>query len=675
MAHYYSPEAYPRQALWTDQNQYREYDRCAHEADNCSDAKRTGVNQKSRRRKVETFDSEWPDEPERQPSSNRWAICCACLCACFAIVLLASFGLVLYLLSFEHTSLAGQIAHQVSPFSYFADKATDDVHLSPPTSVQLAPPLPDTGPAGGGAGAVGATRAGADEEGAEEVECEEDDATGLPEAAQDAPEVVHPQGGPQGGVHKKPHFYLPGDVPFPRKCRRVGGREDNRLAVPYQPCIEYLQVEKQATQSGQAYLVTKGHKLGYTPQMESLLRALWLAKLTDSVLVLPPFYMTYDALPDVYETYMAKYFDVPRFIQQVAPPPPALVLPGSCTLARAVYSYGVSTRVVHMLALSFFWAASPMLSSAPAPTEERQLLKLRCGGTGSWVWGAWWVLGAQIYTGVLVVKRLPEEVKQRVFNGGSGGSDDVDKALKQGNPLVARLPHVLLAAPSPSDRVVTQWRESVAPRVHSGELQVLVYVTSLQMEFESEAQKQLKKDGLAAFWPSKDIRLVTSQVQDLMRERYFQAFLAQQQQPQQLRFAALHLRMDQGPNLVPVGEMLRVLQRVADPRVVLLYVATGDFAEREAALAELRRVYTLVTKDDLLVDLRRRYPEREILAAFEMWVAKEALVFVGPGESSFTGLLYQMRCFTPTVSGQLLRASVFYDHGPDIVPCQIRPRY
>jgi len=68
-----------------------------------------------------------------------------------------------------------------------------------------------------------------------------------------------------------------------------------------------------ALNSGGPFLLLKGQRPGYTRQQEGILRALWVANVTGSTVVLPQFFMSYDSHP-VEATTMEKYFNIRHFI-------------------------------------------------------------------------------------------------------------------------------------------------------------------------------------------------------------------------------------------------------------------------------------------------------------------------------------------------------------------------
>eukprot|EP00850_Spirogloea_muscicola_P017170 SM000145S00787 [mRNA] locus=s145:3647:8027:- [translate_table: standard] len=379
--------------------------------------------------------------------------------------------------------------------------------------------------------------------------------------------------------------------------------------------------------SGKLVLAVQGVEAGgYTSQMENLLRAAWLAKVTDAVLHLPTFYAT-DGHGNVMEPEppltIEKYFDLKHF-----------------------------TQVMHCQA------------------------------------------------GVFVLRDLPQNIASLMEENHINLPEE---ALEDGRdlprPFVVEVHEALLHATSVSDEVVTHWRDSlqVAWLLVSGNRcrgtaarapastengpetsdsstptrlahqddkdQLLVYKGDLVMDFTSSEQQAFKRVGLTAFAPSGALAALRDEILANISQTYKQHIAADGP----VRFAALHLRMDVDgvPDDVKTDltKVINSLQAKVAPSTHVLYVATDFFPERDQVLDELRKAFRVtVTKDDFTDNIPAKYPEKEIRAAMEMWVAMEADIFLGPSSSSFSRYIQQLRCFTKDADGKPRGPSFYFDN-------------
>eukprot|EP00850_Spirogloea_muscicola_P000971 SM000003S11216 [mRNA] locus=s3:1791328:1795950:+ [translate_table: standard] len=347
-----------------------------------------------------------------------------------------------------------------------------------------------------------------------------------------------------------------------------------------------------AWESGKLVLAVQGVEAGgYTSQMANLLRAAWLAKVTDAVLHLPTFYAT-DGHGNVMEPdpplTIEKYFDLKHF-----------------------------TQVMHCQA------------------------------------------------GVFVLRDLPQNIVSLMEENHINLPEE---ALEDGRdlprPFVVELHEALLHATSVSDEAVTHWKDSLQTRLaHQDDKdQLLVYKGDLVMDFTSSEQQALKRVGLTAFAPSGALAALRNDILANISQTYKQHIAADGP----VRFAALHLRMDVDgvPDDVKTDltKVINSLQAKVAPSTHVLYVATDFFPERDQVLDELRKAFRVtVTKDDFVGNIPAKYPEKEIRAAMEMWVAREADIFLGPSSSSFSRYIQQLRCFTKDADGKPCGLSFYFD--------------
>ena len=100
------------------------------------------------------------------------------------------------------------------------------------------------------------------------------------------------------------------------------------INVPYPllPPSLSLSPPAPASQSSGPYLLLASRPSGLTAQLLALLRAMWVAKATHSVLLLPPLRVTYEDRP-AQQASLAKYYDVQHLMAQVGRSPTDSCLP------------------------------------------------------------------------------------------------------------------------------------------------------------------------------------------------------------------------------------------------------------------------------------------------------------------------------------------------------------
>eukprot|EP00850_Spirogloea_muscicola_P010394 SM000061S19221 [mRNA] locus=s61:192020:196383:+ [translate_table: standard] len=433
-----------------------------------------------------------------------------------------------------------------------------------------------------------------------------------PPGTDGSPSAASPAGDEGVGAEHAPAFpdQAGGAGSPPGEDGSGGGGQQSPPPVPEATgdCPPYEEIQRAAWESGKLVLAVQGVEAGgYTSQMENLLRAAWLAKVTDAVLHLPTFYAT-DGHGNVMEPDLPltieKYFDLKHF-----------------------------TQVMHCQA------------------------------------------------GVFVLRDLPQNIASLMEENHINLPEE---ALEDGRdmprPFVVEVHEALLHATSVGDEVVTHWRDSlqVAWLLVSGNLcrvtaarapastdngaetsdsstptrlahqddkdKLLVYKGDLVMDFTSSEQQALKRVGLTAFAPSGALAALRDEILANISQTYKQHIAADGP----VRFAALHLRMDVDgvPDDVKTDltKVINSLQAKVAPSTHVLYAATDFFPERDQVLDELRKAFRVtVTKDDFIDNIPAKYPEKEIRAAMEMWVAREADIFLGPSSSSFSRYIQQLR--------------------------------
>lgn len=114
-----------------------------------------------------------------------------------------------------------------------------------------------------------------------------------------------------------------------------------------------------------------------------------------------------------------------------------------------------------------------------------------------------------------------------------------------------------------------------------------------------------------------------------------------------------------------------VLEQTVNASDTLLVVSLGPSGNRNAILKHLAKSFRIVPLDVLLKGVRQHHLEREMSAAVEQVVAREALLFVGSSESQFSRLVMTTRCFAMApLSHGLKRASVMFDRSAHVAACR-----
>ncbi|CAI5483519.1 unnamed protein product [Closterium sp. Yama58-4] len=425
---------------------------------------------------------------------------------------------------------------------------------------------------------------------------------------------------------------------------------DDAMAAEFRPCIEPGKLADMAAQSSWPYLALLGVRPGFTRQQEALLRGLWAAKATGSVLLLPPFFLSFDS-GAMKQTKLQTYLDTDRL-------------------------------VTHMYCSSKSWAVdhlpASILSSLPANTTAANMPALVQA------------LGPAAH-------RIPAKVVAALSAGASGG------------------------AGGDAASVITAWSEKMRDDAAAGKVKLILLDADTPIPFTSRDQQHLRRNGLAAMRPAQPIASLSAHLLHLLRKTHE----AQFGELVGFSFAVVHINPDSlaeasaftaaaavapggGSGIVSnsssgsgsgssssgttggssTDRLLSVLLAVLNPAHTLLYVTIGDTPQRTAILNRLTSAsFHITTRDALLrsdrsaasTDAQRflstLHPEHEMQAAVEQAVAREAAVFFGPAESSFSSLVSELRCFTrpPLLEGGEgvpMRATVFYDVGPTAVPCR-----
>ncbi|CAI7820404.1 unnamed protein product, partial [Closterium sp. NIES-54] len=431
---------------------------------------------------------------------------------------------------------------------------------------------------------------------------------------------------------REPEPLPPQQLQQPQQQQRArperGEEGDSMMATAFRACIDHTRVQRMAEHSGWPYLLVRGAHVGYTRQQEALLRALWVARATGSVLVLPAFFKSFATHPSQ-ETSLEQFFNAQYLITHV----------------RAA-RWGVVGSV----------------------------------GSGGVRWG-----GVErvkvIWGGAVWVQSLPASVQEVLPVGASAMNTHIP--LSSLTTLQLFLPHPLPWAPrAPSS---THHHHPSSPpttcNCPHAEVRLLVYDTDLPLPLASPDQQRFKKNGLAALRASADVSAIITQLLHRLRKA-FQDRLGGDLS--QFQFAALHVGEDSagattaaaglgdgGGGLAGAaggkngssseaggdyfesmsggvagggadgdsGSVLAAIREAllanVDPSQMLLYVTVGRSMEHKTVLQELHGAYHVVTKDTLIPNISRRFPSHEMQAAFEQGVAKEASLFLAP--STFCG--------------------------------------
>ena len=182
---------------------------------------------------------------------------------------------------------------------------------------------------------------------------------------------------------------------------------------------------------------------------------------------------------------------------------------------------------------------------------------------------------------------------------------------------------------------------------------------------------------MAAMQPSQLVSTLASSALEGIQAAHKAAF----GQFSPLKFAVVHISADSAIDpagtdadsaSTPTGvtQLLAVLKAVVNASDTLLFVSLGHTQNREQALRRINAAFHIVTRDELLKGVRQQHPEREMAAAVEQAVAREALLFVGSSSSPFSRLTARMRCFAASpLSHMPRRASVLFDRSADVAAC------
>ncbi|CAI7901884.1 unnamed protein product [Closterium sp. NIES-54] len=420
---------------------------------------------------------------------------------------------------------------------------------------------------------------------------------------------------------------------------------DDAMAADFRACIEPGKLADMAAQSSWPYLALLGVRPGFTRQQEALLRGLWAAKATGSVLLLPPFFLSFDS-GGMKQTKLQQYLDTDRL-------------------------------VTHMYCSSKSWAVDHLPASIVA--------SLPANATAANMPALVQALGP-------AAQRIPSKVVAALSAGGGGGGGGGGDAAS----------------------VIAAWSEKMRDDAAAGKVKLILLDADTPIPFTSRDQQHLRRNGLAAMRPAQPIASLSAHLLHLLRKTHE----AQFGELVGFSFAVVHINPDSlaeasafaaapggGSGILgnsssgnsssggssggsSTDRLLSVLLAVLNPAHTLLYVTIGDTPQRAAILNRLTSAsFHITTRDALLRSdrsaatsdaqrfLSALHPEHEMQAAVEQAVAREAAVFFGPAESSFSSLVFELRCFThpPLLEGGegvAMRATVFYDVGPSAVPCR-----
>ncbi|CAI5997730.1 unnamed protein product [Closterium sp. NIES-65] len=355
---------------------------------------------------------------------------------------------------------------------------------------------------------------------------------------------------------------------------------DDAMAADFRPCIEPSKLAAMAAQSSWPYLALLGVRPGFTRQQEALLRGLWAAKATGSVLLLPPFFLSFDS-GAMKQTKLQQYLDTDRL-------------------------------VTHMYCASKSWAVDQLPASIIA--------SLPANATAGNMPALIQALGP-------AAQRIPAKVVAALSAGG-GSSGGASGAGGPGGDAAS---------------VIAAWSEKMRDDAAAGKVKLILLDADTPIPFTSRDQQHLRRNGLAAMRPAQPIASLSAHLLHLLRKTHEAQF----------------------GELVGFSFAVRaaILNRLTSAS---FHITTRDAllrSDRSAASSDAQRLLSAL------------HPEHEMQAAVEQAVAREAAVFFGPAESSFSSLVFELRCFThpPLLEGGegvAMRATVFYDVGPSAVPCR-----
>ncbi|CAI5979585.1 unnamed protein product [Closterium sp. NIES-64] len=371
---------------------------------------------------------------------------------------------------------------------------------------------------------------------------------------------------------------------------------DDAMAADFRPCIEPSKLAAMAAQSSWPYLALLGVRPGFTRQQEALLRGLWAAKATGSVLLLPPFFLSFDS-GAMKQTKLQQYLDTDRL-------------------------------VTHMYCASKSWAVDQLPASIIA--------SLPANATAGNMPALIQALGP-------AAQRIPAKVVAALSAGG-GSSGGASGAGGPGGDAAS---------------VIAAWSEKMRDDAAAGKVKLILLDADTPIPFTSRDQQHLRRNGLAAMRPAQPIASLSAHLLHLLRKTHE----AQFGELVGFSFAVVHINPDSLAEASAFAAAPAILNRLTSAS---FHITTRDAllrSDRSAASSDAQRLLSAL------------HPEHEMQAAVEQAVAREAAVFFGPAESSFSSLVFELRCFThpPLLEGGegvAMRATVFYDVGPSAVPCR-----
>ncbi|GJP46193.1 hypothetical protein CLOM_g5507 [Closterium sp. NIES-68] len=464
-----------------------------------------------------------------------------------------------------------------------------------------------------------------------------------------------PQMEPQGKQLQQPPHQLPqqpqqAQLQGQKRAKQGGGKDgDNVMATAYRACIDHTRVQRMAEHSGWPYLLVRGEHVGLVRQQEALVRALWVAKATGSVLVLPSFLKSFDAHPSQ-----------PASLDQF---------------------FNTQYLITHMYCSSEVWAVQALPSSIqeqlPAGASARDVdAILSAPGSLALSVPRDIVAGSADINNPGLLRWL-ETVRQQTTKGKLRLLVyDTDPPLALASPDQQRLKKNGLAALRAStdvSAVITQLLHRLRKTFQERLRKDLSQFQFAALHIGGDAASDFA-DGPGDGGGSWDRAFTGSGGNSSSGNAggdYFDRISAAENGGGGGSTGGGAGDGDSGSILAAIREAL--LSNV-DPSQMLLYVTVGRSEEHTTVLQELNAAYHVVTKDTLIPNINRRFPSHEMQAAFEQGVVKEASLFLAPSMSAFAGFIFQSRCFTrPTLGQKPLRDTVFYDQSTSAAACHLRP--
>ncbi|CAI5515346.1 unnamed protein product, partial [Closterium sp. Naga37s-1] len=414
-------------------------------------------------------------------------------------------------------------------------------------------------------------------------------------------------------VTREPEPLPPQQQQQPQQQQRArGGRGeegDSMMATAFRACIDHTRVQRMAEHSGWPYLLVRGAHVGYTRQQEALLRALWVARATGSVLVLPAFYKSFATHPSQ-ETSLEQFFNAQYLITHMYCSSEVWAVQSLPASVQEVLPAGASARNVDAI------LAAPGSKALSVPPEI--------------------VAGSADMNNPALLRWL-ETVRQETTKGKVRLLVyDTDLPLPLASPDQQRFKKNGLAALRASANVsaiithlLHRLRKAFQDRLGGDLSQFQFAALHVGEDSAGAAAAAGLGDGGSGLAGAAGGKNGSSSEAG---GDYFESRSG--------GVAGGGADGDSGSVLAAIREAL--LANV-DPSQMLLYVTVGRSMEHKTVLQELHGAYHVVTKDMLIPNISRRFPSHEMQAAFEQGVAKEASLFLAPSTSAFSGFVFQSR--------------------------------